>query len=90
METRPLGEGGKVVFYHGLVAPDRVGRDGRGANRWRYLLEVVAIVALCLGLYRYMVFIHTPPECALENHHHTGNCPVQLIRWYHASQIANW
>lgn len=78
------------MFYHGLTPSDLADRDGRGAKLLRYVLELVTILGLCAGLYFYMAFIHTTPECALENHHGAGNCPVQLLRWYPASQIASW
>lgn len=50
----------------------------------------IAIVGLCAGLYVYMAFIQTAPQCALENHHGAGNCPVQLLRWYPTSKIEKW
>jgi hypothetical protein len=60
-------------------------------KRWLcYGGEGIAIVALTGGLYWYMEFINTIPECAQENHHGTGNCPVQLLAWYPASKIQDW
>ncbi len=56
----------------------------------RNCAEVLAIVALVGGLYWYMEFINTVPDCALENHHHAGNCPVQLLAWYPKSKILTW
>ncbi len=80
------------MFHQGLIVPDHglAGHDRRGSTVLRYVLELLAIVGLCAGLYRYMVFIQTIPECAVENHHGAGNCPVQLLRWYPSSQIAKW
>jgi hypothetical protein len=48
----------------------------------RYLLEAVFVIALCVGVYFYIQFLSTTPECALTTHHGVGNCPVQLLRWY--------
>ncbi len=80
------------MSYQGLIVPDHSfgGHERRGSTAVRYILELLAIVGLCAGLYLYMAFIQTIPQCALENHHGAGNCPVQLLRWYPASKIEKW
>lgn len=62
-----------------------------GAKRIvRYCAEGLAIVGLVGGLYWYMEFINTVPDCAVENHHGAGNCPVQLLAWYPKSLVQSW
>ncbi len=78
------------MFYQGLIVPDHPGHERRGSAVVRYVLVFFAIVGLCADLYLYMAFIQTVPECAVENHHGAGNCPVQLLRWYPESKIAKW
>jgi hypothetical protein len=48
----------------------------------RYMSLAVLSTALYVGITSYARSIHTIPECALENHHGIGNCPVQILRWY--------
>ncbi len=48
----------------------------------RYMLLAVLSAALYVGITSYARSIHTIPECALENHHGIGNCPVQILRRY--------
>jgi hypothetical protein len=61
------------------------------AKRWiGYCGEALAILALIGGLYWYMELIQTVPECALDNHHGAGNCPVQLLVWYPHNVIETW
>ena len=48
----------------------------------RYTSLAVLSAALYVGMTSYAQSIHTIPECALENHHGIGNCPVQILRWY--------
>jgi hypothetical protein len=47
-----------------------------------YMLLAVLSAALYVGITSYARPIHTIPECALENHHGMGNCPVQILRRY--------
>ncbi len=66
----------------------------------RYMLLAVLSAALYVGITSYARSIHTIPECALENHHGMGNCPVQILRRYpyleeelrnrKASHISSW
>jgi hypothetical protein len=48
----------------------------------RYLLTLALITVLGVGVNTYARHIFTVPECALENHHGLGNCPVQTLRRY--------
>ena len=63
-----------IMLYLRSLTKDRLVRY------LRYLTTIVLVAALCVGLYLYLGFIKTPPACALENHHGTGNCPVQVLR----------
>ncbi len=47
----------------------------------RYILTLALITFLGDGINTYARHILTVPECALENHHGLGNCPVQTPRW---------
>ena len=78
--------------YQRLIFPGHTlgSREGRRSTLVRYVIELVAIVGLCAGLYLYTAFMQVIPQCALENHHGAGNCPVQLLRWYPTSKIAKW
>jgi hypothetical protein len=78
------------MFYQGLIVPDHAGHEWRGSAVVRHVFEFLAIVGLCAGLYLYLAFIQTVPECAVENHHGAGNCPGQLLRWYPESKITKW
>jgi hypothetical protein len=55
-----------------------------------YCSELVAITVLVGLLYWYMEFLKIVPDCARENHHGAGNCPVQLLSWYPKSVIRTW
>ena len=92
MSTRPPGEGGGEVLYQRLIFPGHTlgDRKGRGSPLMRHVIGLVAILGLCAGLYLYMAFIQTTPQCALENHHGAANCPVQLLRWYPTSKVEKW
>jgi hypothetical protein len=68
---------------------------------WKTILATIAIcAALYVGITSYARPIHTIPECALENHHGMGNCPVQILCRYpyleeelrnrKASHISSW
>ncbi len=78
------------MLYQRLIFPGHTlgSREGRRSTLVRYVIELVAIVGLCAGLYLYTAFMQVIPQCALENHHGAGNCPVQLLRWYPTSKIA--
>jgi hypothetical protein len=64
------------------------------------LLLAVLSAALYVDITSYARSIHTIPECALENHHGMGNCPIQILRRYpyleeelrnrKASHISSW
>jgi ABC-type proline/glycine betaine transport system permease subunit len=53
-----------------------------GFKALRYILTLALITVLSVGINTYAQHIPTVPECALENHHGLGNCPVQTLRWY--------
>lgn len=48
----------------------------------RYILMLTFIAVFYVGINAYARHTLTVPECALENHHGLGNCPVQTLRWY--------
>jgi hypothetical protein len=53
-------------------------------NTLRYILMLPLIAVLYVGInsYSHSQPIKAVPECALENHHGLGNCPVQVLRSY--------
>jgi hypothetical protein len=51
-------------------------------NTLRYILMLPLIAVLWVGISSYSQPIKAVPECALENHHGLGNCPIQALRSY--------
>jgi hypothetical protein len=52
----------------------------KGFKVLHYILMIALIAVLCVGINAYARHTLSVPECALENHHGLGNCPVQTLR----------
>jgi hypothetical protein len=78
-----------VMMLRGRISPSPLSFSK--SKVLRYTSLAVLSAALYVGITSYARSIHTIPdarsihtipECALENHHGIGNCPVQILRWY--------
>ena len=69
------------MLYQRLIFPGHTlgSREGRRSTLVRYVIELVAIVGLCAGLYLYTAFMQVIPQCALENHHGAAQLPRPVI-----------